>query len=104
LEVDTVPYGDGYIHRSTRGLNPARPAWSITVPVLTKADIDAINSFLETNAAAGFWFTPPDSETGDVFVVCDEWAVSVADKSRAHNAIGTFSATFVRSFNPQPIS
>ena len=33
LAVDEVAFGDGYKHRATRGLNPARPAWTLELPV-----------------------------------------------------------------------
>lgn len=102
LTVDVVTYGDGYVHRSTRGLNPAQPSWDISVPFLGKAQAEEIDQFLKDNATTGFWFTPPDAD-GDVFVTCDEWSITVADKSKTHNRIGTVSATFMRSFNPQPI-
>lgn len=101
LNVDTVPYGDGYVHRSTRGLNPARPAWDVAVPFTSLAMVEEIDTFMATNSATGFWFRPPDSSV-DVFVTCDEWSTTVNDKSKTHNRIGVFSATFSRSFNPQP--
>lgn len=101
LAVDSVAFGDGYVHRLTRGINPARPAWDVTVPFTSQATINAIDAFLETNAAGGFWFYAPDLDA-DVFVICDDWSVSVADKNRSGGIIGTFSATFTRSFNPQP--
>jgi phage-related protein len=103
LAVDTNGYGDGYIHRSTRGLNPARPSWSVQVPFVGVDELTAYDSFLQANATAGFWFTPPDSAT-DVFVVVDAWSNTVADMNPQKGIVGTLAATFVRSFNPQPIT
>lgn len=103
LTVDAVNYGDGYIHRSTRGINPARPSWSVSFPFTSLETADAMDVFLKENAAAGFWFEPPDSSEA-VLVVCDEWTTTVNDKNRATGIIGMMNATFVRSFNAQPIS
>lgn len=103
LVVDTVQYGDGYVHRSTRGINPAQPSWSVSVPFTSQADADAMGEFLKDNAAGGFYYSPPDV-SAEIFVVCDEWTISVDDKNKATGIIGTLSATFQRVFNPQPIA
>jgi len=108
LGVDTAAFGDGYIHRATRGLNPARPAWSLNFPFTSKHEVDVFDQFLKSFAAPGFWFTPPESEV-DVFVTVDDWTISIVDKtlrSPVNNEaepLGTLSVTFTQSFNPQPI-
>jgi len=102
IAVDMIAYGDGYIHRSTRGLNPIRPSWDLLVPYRSKIEVKAIDDFVKQYAVKGFWFLPPDLDDA-VYVTCDEWSFSTNDKNR-NGIIGTFSATFTRSFNPQPIS
>ena len=101
LAVDEVAFGDGYKHRSTRGLNAARPSWSLSFPFENVAELTQRDDFLKAYAATGFWFTPPDG-TADVFVTVDEWAATVVDRSGQGAMVGTLSATFVRCFNPQP--
>jgi phage-related protein len=101
LAVDTNAYGDGYIHRATRGLNPARPEWSLGFPFVGMSDLNAMSDFLKQYAAGGFWMTPP-GEPSQVFVVCDEWGASIADKNNTEGIVGTFNAVFRQSFNPQP--
>jgi phage-related protein len=103
LRVDQTDYGDGYTYRLTRGLNPARPSWSIAVPFVGKDELAAYDAFLTANASRGFWFTPPESDT-DVFVTVDAWSNTVADKNQDQGIVGTLQATFVRSFNPQPVN
>jgi phage-related protein len=103
LVVDQTNYGDGYIHRATRGLNPARPGWSLVFPFVGLGELQSFDDFLVANSARGFWFTPPDG-TADVFVTCDTWSATIADTNRAMGIVGTLQATFTRQFNPQPIN
>lgn len=103
LAVDIVEYGDGYKHRATRGLNPARPEWSLAFPFTSFDELAERDTFLQTNGARGFWFTPPDS-TDFVFVTADEWAASISDRNRDGGIVGMLNVTLVRCFNPQPIS
>lgn len=107
LTVDENSYGDGYSHRSTRGLNPARPSWRLDFPFTSAQQLADMDAFLTANAAAGFWFEAPDMGGALVFVTVDEWSAQVADRTRARtiaDIVGTLSATFNRSFNPQPIN
>lgn len=101
LNVDSVAFGDGYVHRSTRGLNPARPTWTVSFPFKSLDELTAMDAWLVGHAASGFWFTPPDA-TEDVFVVVDEWSASIVDKNLASGIVGSLNATFMRLFNPQP--
>jgi phage-related protein len=101
LSVDEVAFGDGYKHRSTRGLNPARPSWSLSFPFTSLAELEERDDFLKANAARGFWMTPPDG-TGYVLVTADEWTAQISERNRASGIVGTLSVTLTRSFNPQP--
>jgi phage-related protein len=103
LAIDQTNYGDGYNHRATRGINPARPAWSLVVPFVGLDELNTMDSFLVAYAAIGFWFTPPDGPD-DLFVSCDTWSATIADTNRAKGIVGTLQATFVRQFNPQPLN
>jgi phage-related protein len=100
LAVDSVAFGDGYIHRSTRGLNPARPAWTLAFPFASLDELEERDAFLQAHAAAGFWITPPDG-TGYVLVTADEWSATIADRNVAKGIVGTLSVTLTRSFNQQ---
>lgn len=103
LAVDTNAYGDGYIHRATRGLNPARPAWTLAFPFIGEDELTAQDSFLKANAARGFWFKPP-GESDFQFVVADEWSLQITDKNNKQGWLGALQATFTKSFNPQPLA
>lgn len=101
LSVDQTNYGDGYNHRATRGLNPARPQWSLQFPFASADELQTLDAFLVAYSARGFWMRPPDSAT-DVFVTVDSWSATITDKNLNSGIIGTLQATFVRQFNPQP--
>src|SRR5262245_5336550 len=101
LAVDEVAFGDGYKHRATRGLNPARPSWTLGFPFKSVAELEERDNFLKSYAATGFWITPPDSST-TVFVTADEWSATISDRSGKGAMVGVLSVTMVRSFNPQP--
>jgi phage-related protein len=101
MAVDTNAYGDGYEHRATRGLNPARPDWNMSFPFVGETALQAMDDFLKRYAVPGFWIRPP-GEPADVFVVCDEWSVMVTDKNNTLGLVGNLNATFRRTFNPQP--
>jgi phage-related protein len=101
LQVDQVDFGDGYVHRLTRGLNPVRPSWSLQFPFTSLDELNARDQFLRTNGSGGFWFTPPDG-TADVFVYVNGWSASVSDRSGLGEMLGTINVTMVQCFNPQP--
>jgi phage-related protein len=106
LRIDQANYGDGYVQRITRGLNPRGQKFQISVPFTSMADLATMDSFLLANATSGFWFTGPgwpDSGAYDVFVYADEWASTITDKNTGGAVIGTLSAEFIRCYNPQPI-
>lgn len=103
MTVEQNAFGDGYVHRATRGLNPVRPSWSQSFPFVGEAELQAMTAFLEANSAAGFWCKPP-GEAADVFVVADEWSAQMSERNIARGVVGNINVTFVRIFNPQPIS
>jgi phage-related protein len=102
LAVDINAFGDGYLHRSTRGLNPVRPNYGVTFTFNGDAEMAQMESFLKANACAGFYYQPP-GEPAPVFVTADEWTYSIQVKG-AVGVIGTLSTTFNRVFNPQPVA
>lgn len=101
LTVDQTTFGDGYNHRATRGLNPAKPQWTLAFPFVSLDELQTLDDFLVANAARGFWMRPPDS-AADIFVTVDTWSATITDKNGSTGMIGTLQATFVRQFNPQP--
>ncbi len=103
LAVDSNAYGDGYIERATRGLNPARGSWQPVFAFVGLGELTEMDQFLIANAAKGFWMQPPD-QAAPIFVVCDSWTFTISDKSNSDGIVGTLQATLVQSFNPQPIN
>lgn len=103
VAVDTNAYGDGYVHRATRGINPVRPGWSFSFPFVGEQALWDMDTFLKQNATRGFWIKPP-GEQAEVYVVCDEWAATFSDKNKTVGLVGSLTASFTRIFNPQPVS
>ena len=99
LAVDINAFGDGYVHRSTRGLNPVRPSYGVTFMFTGDAEFAAMDSFLTKHAAAGFYYNAPG---GRSFRDCRRMVYSIEVKGAA-GVVGTLSARFDRSFNPQPL-
>jgi phage-related protein len=103
LAVDINAFGDGYVHRSTRGLNPVRPAYGVTFAFTSDDEMAQMDTFLQANALQGFYYQPP-GEAAPVYVTADEWTYTIQVKNRdGSGVVGTLAATFNRAFNPQPI-
>jgi phage-related protein len=101
LKVDTNEFGDGYCHRSTRGLDPVKPAWTLSFPATSDAVLLEMDAFLRTFGQAGFTFTPPGDSTA-IFVTCDAWTFVLTDRSAGGDLISSLQATFTEVFNHQP--
>ena len=95
-----MAFGDGYKHRSTRGLNPARPAWTLSFPFTSLAELNERDTFLRQYSAGGFWFTPPDG-AAPLFVTANEWSASIVERNLGSGIVGALTVTLVQSFNPQ---
>ena len=100
LAVDEVAFGDGYKHRSTRGLNPARPAWTLSFPFTSLAELNERDTFLRQYSAGGFWFTPPDG-AAPLFVTANDWTATIVEKNLGTGIVGQLAVTLTQSFNPQ---
>lgn len=100
LAADENANGDGYVHARARGINTVRNTWDLGFAFTTRAELLAMDSFLEANAAAGFWFRPP-AAVADMFATCDEWKSTVISRTTGGEMVGRLDATFARSFTPQ---
>lgn len=103
LEVDVVEMGDGYCHRSTHGYNPVKTAWAYQFPFTALDTLEEMDAFLQRYGAPGFWFLPPE-QLDAVMIVCNEWSASITERSGKGAMIGFLQATFMRIFNPQPLT
>jgi phage-related protein len=101
--IDTNAYGDGYTHRSTRGINPSRATWSLSFPIVGQEDVDKYDDFFNAYQVGGFWWNPPDMPTKYVFVIVNNWSISMSDKNIKEGIIGVLQVSFVQTFNPQEI-
>jgi phage-related protein len=103
LAVDTAQFGDGYVHRSTRGLNPVQSTMAYVFPFMDIDQLTAMNTFLKTYGAQGFAFLLPD-KLATVAVCASEWSATIIDRTgQDDDVVGTLQVTFARMFNPQPL-
>ena len=74
-KVKKAQFGDGYQQRTGDGINRTARLWSLTFEG-TKADIDAIDLFLETeDGITSFDYTPPCGPAGKF--ICSGWSSSI---------------------------
>lgn len=89
----SAKFGDGYEQRSSIGLNPILPTWSLTFTGLRK-EIDPIDVFLEARGGAeSFQWKTPDEEGG--LYVCRKWT-----KKREHGSKVTLQCELEKVSEP----
>lgn len=92
--VSKVQYGDGYVQRQTKGMNPIMRSWSLTFNNRTDAEIDAIEEFLEDRyGVVAFTWTPPGGT--QVKWTCDKW-----NRTKLGDNVANISVTFERVYEP----
>ena len=91
LRMNTSPFGDGYEQDVANGINHKRREWALTF-VRPKSEIDAIESFLDTQDGAAFDWTDPDG-----FVArwkCKNWSRAPQGSLVAASLSATFKQHF----------
>ena len=94
-KVRVASFGDGYEQRVSFGLNQNPKTYELTF-VISEADSDTIETFLDARAADGdsFTFTPPNESASAEFV-CQTWS-----KTMVTNGFVNLTATFRQVFEP----
>lgn len=88
--VNEAKYGDGYVQRTPIGLNNVDVTREVSFTLRTKAEVDAISTFLESQMGANpFDWTPPGEATR--YYVCKTWK-----KVRQTDGDCSLTATFER--------
>jgi phage-related protein len=93
--VTSITFGDGYVQRTQRGLNPFDDSYSLTFvnsPNSTASDI--ILFFEDHLGYLPFKWTPLGTSV-EILVICSEWDV-VTD----NHITKTINATFTRTYDP----
>lgn len=84
-------FGDGYVQRIPDGLNSIGKSWPLNWTLRTRAEITALEGFLESQAGRPFSWTDPKGEVGRW--TCDDW-----ESNYDHPTMCSMSATFVRFY------
>lgn len=93
-KVNASNFGDGYVQRSKDGINTIGDVWMPSFTVRTRAEINAIDAFLELMAGvSSFTWTTPAGITSKF--TCDEWSPVYK-----HDQDAELSAKFVLRYEP----
>ena len=80
-----VQFGDGYMQRVSKGINPHAEVWTLTFNNRTTSEIDAIIAFLEAlNGTDSFQWTAPRESTAKMFVCLQQdggWSRTIGTAS-----------------------
>lgn len=57
--VDRAEFGDGYVVTAPHGLNPVKETWRLVFENISRAQGEAIRTFLRGKAGQSFTWTPP---------------------------------------------
>lgn len=92
--ISKVQFGDGYVQRQAKGMNPLVISWNLTFNNRTDAEIAAIVEFFEERfGVTAFTWIPPGGTL--VKWTCSRWTpVKMGDN------VGSISATFERQYEP----
>lgn len=92
--VSKVSFGDGYIQRQTKGMNPLAKSWSLSFNARDESEADDIIEFLEERyGVIAFTWTPPGQPQGKY--TCDNWSRTVIG-----NNVSNISAQFDLVYEP----
>lgn len=70
--VTKIQFGDGYMQRQTKGMNPISVTWNLTFNSRTDTEANAIIAFLEARyGVTAFTWTPP-GQTQKKWI-CSSW-------------------------------
>lgn len=99
-KVLLASFGDGYEQRTPLGINSIGEEYTVTFKTRTKADIDDISTFLDSQKGANnFSFTIPDTNgVGNettIKVVCSDYS-----KTWEYDNFYTLEATLRRVYEP----
>lgn len=92
--VSKVQFGDGYVQRQTKGMNPLTQTWNLTFSARTDSEASAIMAFLKARkGVTAFTWTPPDEDQAKF--TCDNFS-----RQKAANDNQTVSAVFELVYEP----
>lgn len=93
--VSSISFGDGYVNRTQRGLNPFEETFTLSFVNVPNTTAEEILTFFETHLGyKPFKWTPIGTST-EILVICGEW-----DSTTDNHITKTLSATFTRTYDP----
>jgi phage-related protein len=93
-DITKVQFGDGYVQRQTKGMNPIKVSWSLTFNPREDTIADDIEEFLrDREGVVAFTWTPPGGE--QVKWTCSDWT-----RNKLGENVNSLSMTFERVYEP----
>ena len=92
--VAKIQFGDGYVQRQTKGMNPLSKTWNLTFNNRSDTEIQEIMDFLEERyGVIAFTWTPPGGTR--VKWTCDNWTPTKLGAN-----VFSLSLSFERVYEP----
>jgi phage-related protein len=88
-----VQMGDGYIQRTSDGINASREKWTLVFKNISDQDYSDINGFLKGNIGYSFDWKPPGESSTRKFLVQDAWKRDFVSYN-----VNNLSVTFIQVF------
>jgi phage-related protein len=99
VSILKAEFGDGYSQSTAAGVNHIRNEFSLTWEVLTPAQANSIEAFLQQQGGiTPFYWTAPGKSTPDKWT-CEQWEVSFLAATYQGQNYRSIKATFTQSFN-----
>ena len=93
-DVSKVRFGDGYVQRQTKGMNPLAITWSLSFNPRSDAEADAIEAFLEAReGVTAFTWTAPGKAQAKW--TCESW-----NRAKASVDVNNLTMTFELVYEP----
>lgn len=93
-DVTRIKFGDGYVQRQNKGLNPLAVSWSLSFDPRTDAEADAIEAFLAARTGVtAFTWTPPGKPQSKW--TCENWV-----RTKSGEDVNSLTMTFELVYEP----
>lgn len=93
-DVSKIQFGDGYVQRQTKGMNPLKVIWSLSFKNRTDSEADALEAFLKARyGVIAFTWTAPGG-------VQSKWISQPYSRSKAANDVNNISVSLELVYEP----
>jgi phage-related protein len=92
--VSKVQFGDGYVQRQNKGMNPLKVSWGLSFNPRSDDETDDIENFLiAREGVTAFTWTPPGQAQAKW--VCSQWT-----RTKMGDNVNSITMTFEKVYEP----